>query len=219
MKLQEKEKAIALRRKGYSYNEILQEITVSKSTLSLWLSDLVLTLSAQKRLDDQFTNGQLKARESILNKTKIKEGVAHQNAMKTLSRISFTKEMKKLFCGILYWCEGSKSRSNSVGFTNSDPDMIKTFLQFFRDGFDIDERKFRVCVHLHSYHKKDTVLQYWSTITNIPLSQFIRPHLKHTAGMYKKDGYQGCIRVSYNDVALFRELIAIKDCFVNKKGD
>lgn len=219
MKLKDREKAVMLRNKGYSYNEILREISVSKSTLSLWLRDLVLTVSAKKRLDDQFTKGQLKAQESIRNKTKIKEDIAYKNALKTLSHISFTKEMKKVFCGILYWCEGSKSRSNSVGFTNSDPDMIKTFLQFFREGFGVDERKFRVCVHLHSYHKKDTVLQYWSTITNIPLSQFIRPHLKHTAGMYKKDGYQGCIRVSYNDVVLFRELLAIKDCFVNKKGD
>lgn len=218
MKLQEKQKAITLRKKGYSYNEILREISVSKSTLSLWLGDIALSGAAKKRLENQFTIGQLKSQESIKNKTKVKEGYATKQAEKTLAKVSFSREMKKVICGILYWCEGSKSTRGSVSFTNSDPYMIGKFLEFFRAGFQLHEKKFRVCVHLHSYHKKDTVLQYWSKVTGIPLSQFIKPHLKQTSGMYKKDGYQGCIRVSYNDVVVLRELLAMRNCLI-KKGD
>lgn len=218
MKLQEKQIAIKLRKKGYSYNEILREISVSKSTLSSWLNDVVLSKSAKKRIENQFTKGQLKSQESIRNKTKVKEKYAAEQAEKTLINVSFSREMKKVICGILYWCEGAKSNKGSVAFTNSDPDMIRKFLEFFRASFQLDESKFRVCVHLHSYHKKDTVLQYWSEVTNIPLSQFIKPHLKQTSGMYKKDGYQGCIRVAYNDVVVLRELLAIRDCLI-KKGD
>jgi len=50
MKLQEKIKAIELRREGKSYNEILQEVHVSRSTLSLWLRDVKLSPGQRKRL-------------------------------------------------------------------------------------------------------------------------------------------------------------------------
>jgi orotate phosphoribosyltransferase-like protein len=41
--VQEKEKAVELRRKGLSYKEILKQVPVAKSSLSLWLKDLPLT--------------------------------------------------------------------------------------------------------------------------------------------------------------------------------
>lgn len=215
MKLYEKKKAIELRKKGYSYNEIRRHVLVSKSTLSLWLEGVVLSSTAKKRLENQYTTGQLKSQESIRRKTRIKEEYAIQKANDALSGVTFSKEFKKILCGVLYWCEGSKSSRGAVSFTNSDPEMIKIFLRFFRSSFQVDEKKFRICVHLHSYHKKDIVLQYWSKVTNIPLSQFIKPHLKLTSGMYKKEGYQGCIRVSYNDVVVLRELLAIRMCLIN----
>ncbi len=36
---EDKKKAISLRKKGYSYNKIKEELGVSKSTLSSWLKD------------------------------------------------------------------------------------------------------------------------------------------------------------------------------------
>ena len=50
MKFKEKVKAIQLRKSGYGYNEILKEIGVSKSTLSLWLRDIKLTDNQKKKL-------------------------------------------------------------------------------------------------------------------------------------------------------------------------
>jgi len=41
-KFKEKEKAIKLRKRGFSYSEILREIPVAKSTLSLWLRSVGL---------------------------------------------------------------------------------------------------------------------------------------------------------------------------------
>ena len=42
MRFEEKQRALALRRQGWSYNDILKEVGVSKSTLSLWLRDVPL---------------------------------------------------------------------------------------------------------------------------------------------------------------------------------
>jgi hypothetical protein len=42
-KFTEKEKAIKLRKSGATYSEVLREVPVSKSTLSLWLRDVGLS--------------------------------------------------------------------------------------------------------------------------------------------------------------------------------
>ncbi len=45
-----KEKAIELRRKGFSYSEILKEILVAKSTLSIWLKEVGLSISQKQKI-------------------------------------------------------------------------------------------------------------------------------------------------------------------------
>ena len=45
-----KAKAIRLRKKGFSYNEIRKEVPVAKSTLSLWLKGIPLKSEDLKRL-------------------------------------------------------------------------------------------------------------------------------------------------------------------------
>ena len=47
MKVRSKEKAIKLRRRGYSYREIMREIPVAKSTLSEWLRSVGLSKHQQ----------------------------------------------------------------------------------------------------------------------------------------------------------------------------
>ena len=49
-KLTEKEKAIAFRKKGLSYKEILEQVPVAKSTLSLWLRSVGLSKRQAQRL-------------------------------------------------------------------------------------------------------------------------------------------------------------------------
>jgi transposase len=57
-KLEEKKRAIGLRKKGYSYNEIVKHVGVAKSTLSLWCRDVILgpdqlARLQKRRLKDQ----------------------------------------------------------------------------------------------------------------------------------------------------------------------
>lgn len=47
-KLEEKFRALELRRKGLSYGAIRQQIYVSKSTLSIWCRDIELTKEQKK---------------------------------------------------------------------------------------------------------------------------------------------------------------------------
>lgn len=134
----------------------------------------------------------------------------------TIQDISYSKSTNKLLCAILFWAEGSKA-TNRIAFTNSDPTMITSFLRLLRSSFDLDERKFSVSIHLHKYHNQDEILAFWSTITKIPLTQFIRPYLKPHTGKNIRPGYKGCVTVRYYDCKIAYELEAIYNAFAEQK--
>lgn len=45
-----KERAISLRKKGFSFREISEVLYISKSTASLWLKDVELSVKAKDRI-------------------------------------------------------------------------------------------------------------------------------------------------------------------------
>ena len=213
----EKQQAIILRKHGHSLQEISIQLGISKGTASLWLQHTPLSARAQKRIQKKRDEGSRKSRITLNDRTHKRLTEASGFAQKTLGNISDTVDNSRLYCALLYWCEGEKSKNDkSLFFTNSDPLLVKSFLKHFRKGFEIDETKFRVCVHLHSYHDSQKQLLFWSQITSIPLAQFIKPYQKSNSGKNKKVGYAGCASVRYHDVRIARQVQAVARAFLNK---
>lgn len=65
-----KEKAIHLRKSGYSLKEIAQKLDIAKSTASMWLDNILIPPSAQKRLQKRKILGQYK---TVLIRKKLRE--------------------------------------------------------------------------------------------------------------------------------------------------
>jgi len=216
MKIKEQTKARQLRQKGYSLNEISRVLRVSKSSTSLWVRNIWLSSKAKKKIIARFTAGQLASQETKRRQTKEKEREAQNLAITTLSYYSSNLHINKIICAMINHCEGSKIIKDGIRFSNSDPLLIATFLKLFRSSFNLNEKKFRICVHLHDYHDKDTQLKFWSKIANIPLYQFIKPYMKKNSGRYKKEGYQGCVSIRYADSRIAREFKAIALEFMNR---
>ncbi len=80
----------------------------------------------------------------------------------------------------LYACEGTKLRIDkrsgkpyyAIEFTNSDPKLIKLFLEFLRKIIGIEESKLKGLLLVYDDAKKRRAEKYWSDYLNIPLSQF-----------------------------------------------
>ena len=70
-KIREKEKAIALRKQGKTYSEILRVILVAKSTLGLWLKDAKLSKAENQKFTEakrlaSLRGGQAKKKQRIV---------------------------------------------------------------------------------------------------------------------------------------------------------
>lgn len=212
-----KEKAVNLRKQGYSIKEVAAKLNIAQSTSSVWLSNVILSTSAQKRLEKRRILGQYKSifiRKIAREKHK---AILEKITSEMLSTIHFSQTLAKLCCALIWWCEGNKDVT-SVKFTSSDPTLIGNFLCLLRTGFKIDESKLRALVHLHEYHNNETQKQFWSNITGIPLTQFHRSYLKPNTGKRTKENYPGCLALVYYDAGIAKELEAIYNVFSKFRG-
>ena len=150
MKVIEKKKALILRLEGMSIKEISKELGVAKSSVSIWVRHVRLTKVQKNYLKEKglFREEIDKRRNTRLAHEKYKRDIVINKATRSTPKI--TKKQLWLIGMMLYWGEGGKTR-RSVRFTNSDPDLIKIMMLFFRDICEVPEEKFRGYIHIHQH--------------------------------------------------------------------
>ena len=72
---------------------------------------------------------------------------------------------------MLYWAEGSKSR-NAAQFVNSDPVMVRYFVEFLRTHFALPDEAFRLDCNLFADHleRQREIEQFWLDTLELPYS-------------------------------------------------
>ena len=171
MRFEEKQRARELRRQGWSYNDILKEVGVSKSTLSLWLRDIPLTEEQIAALACKFRAG----RERFIHKMRVRRDTRwadyHREAEEEYAALS--KDPEFMFGLALYIGEGSKTQQNDLCITNCDPRVIQKALEFFLK-VGVPYASLRCAVHLHPGLSVEVAESYWQKVTGLPKTQFHR---------------------------------------------
>ena len=130
MKKEIKQRAIILRRSGFSFREISETLRISKSTASLWCRGEALNKKAKTRIKSLGDIGREKGKITAQNKRR-NQLILIDKECKVLKNKVYDVNDCKLFLALLYWGEGGKT-NNYFNFVNSDPEMIKSFLFLFR---------------------------------------------------------------------------------------
>lgn len=165
----DKELAFSLRKQGKSYKEIHQELSMSISTLSNWfkgvdfLEDIKLTVAKQAQLKST-------ARLRLLHKVRGDLLKAHYIQAEIEAKKELSENIHNpLFVSavVAYWGEGDKATSSIVRLANTDPKMIKLFLDFLILFCAVPKDKIRGALYI--YEDLDDVIcrQYWSKMTGI----------------------------------------------------
>ncbi|XOA42958.1 MAG: hypothetical protein ACKKMV_02445 [Candidatus Nealsonbacteria bacterium] len=213
-----KQKAFSLRSKGYSVKEISDKLNIAKSTSSLWVRYIKLNKKAKQRLRERRLLKYYKGSLSWQKKRSEEKKRYKSLALGVIRKVKKDLNHLKLYCALLYWCEGGKNYKDSIRFVNSDPLLINTFLSLFRRAFLVDEKKFRVLMHLHAYHDEQEQKDFWSNLTKIPKEQFNKTfHKPHTKKRIREN-YPGCVTIYYHNCKIARELWAIYKIFSEQLG-
>ena len=121
-------------------------------------------------------------------------------------KLSMSDDKLRVAGIMLYWAEGTL-KGQTVDFVNSNPEMIRIFLQFLRHVCGIDDRRLRLYLYTYSYLDLEKTKNYWKNITGISLSQFTKPYIREgNSNLSNRKLPYGLVHIRYNDKKLL-ELI------------
>lgn len=206
--------AITLRKKGVSLSDIAKQLSVSKSTVSIWVKDVLLSRNQKRLLKEKSQNAGREKFKQVAQKRHDdavqKIVIAQKDAQKDIGTLS-SKEHFMVGLG-LYWGEGYKKGSNELGFTNSDKKIIEFYIQWLKKHFSVTNNDLilRVTVNESHTHRKKEIIQYWSKVTETNKKQFSKTSFVKTKQLreYKNSNkHFGTLRVKVRGGAHLRARI------------
>ena len=204
-KTKELEEARKLRGEGVAIPEIAKRINVSKSSVSYWVRDIILTDEQKFKLkpSGNWFNGAKADKDKWL---KIRK--EFQNRGRELSK---NKDIDFISGCMLYWAEGAKSQ-NALTFVNSDPNMAKFFLNFVRKFFNVRSDKIGISCncYLDMGLTIEDIENYWLSILELPKDCLRKAYIDRRPKSSTKYGNRkstyGTVRISIGDFSIVQTI-------------
>lgn len=174
------EQALAreLRRAGMPYKRIASRIGVSATSVHGWTKDIQLT-EEQKTFNLRGPHGpqnpELVRRRAQSWAARCRAGrLASQEDGRRAAREG--DPLRHPGC-MLYWAEGTKNR-HTVGFTNSDPQMLLLFRRFLTDAMAIERDEILLSINVYTNNGLtiDEIEEYWLDLLGLPTTS-VRKHM------------------------------------------
>lgn len=215
MKKDLEREAVQLRKQGSSIGSIADTLQISRSTASRWCAGIELSQKQKTALEKHRKEAGIKAltpwiernRKLKMDDLLLQEKLGRKDAANTSKRDLFMLGLG------LYWGEGYKKGSQECGFTNSDPVIIRTILNWFRTCYNIDMSRVNARLTINILYKDEAprITHAWAKETGIPLSQFSSPTFITGYGkpLRDKNSYRGTLRIKIrNGTSLRRRILA-----------
>lgn len=199
---QTKENAKKMREKGLSLGDISKKLNITKSTLSFWCKDIILSESSILKIK---TKGKTKSMRGLLRfselkrKNRIERNILNKQKGATL--IGALSERDVLMIGLgLYWGEGYKYENGEFGFTNSNPLMIRFYLKWLKLwNVEKDSLIFRLTINEIFRKEENSIKTFWINFLEVKNEQFSKTTFTQTtlkkASFKNIQKYKGIFRV------------------------
>ena len=193
------------RYEGRSIKEIARLLCVSKSSVSLWVRDIALSEEQHAALQ---ARNRLHERQRLANAAMSAKARGLRIAAQDDGRRRAEKADKLYVVGcMLYWAEGSRSR-NKLVFTNSDPEMVRVFMNFLRCAFGVPPDRIRLTCNLFADHmeRQAQIEDFWLEVADLPRGSLCKSTVNHYSPYTKKKRSNklpfGTCRVAVNSTEL-----------------
>jgi len=187
MKIEERKEARKLRKdSGLSIRDISKRLKVSRSSVSLWIRDIILTDDQIKVLRDNnpILNGQMagtiKNKQIWMKKRKEFQKIGRMMAKENSS-------LHLMGC-MLYWAEGHRKNNRSVvSFVNSDLAMIKLFIRFLKECFGLSIKDIKISINCHTdAHTVEEIETKWLEELSFPRECLNKTTVNNTSSASKQ---------------------------------
>jgi DNA-binding transcriptional MerR regulator len=144
---------VFLRQRGYSLPEIKKITGHSSSTVFKYIQGV--------KILPEFEEIWKNKRKASITRSIRKWQEAREEARNLIKKL--TKKEKILIAASLYWAEGAK---NDLSFLNSDPALIKVFLECLKE-LGLKKERLRVSLRIYEDLNREEALNFWAKIVGI----------------------------------------------------
>lgn len=198
---QDKDKAIALRKSGKSYNEIQGALGIAKSTLTSWFKNQKWSRTVKSQLTEIARENARKRMIAISHAAREKRVIVYEEHRR-LARDNFKRLRKdELFMAglMIYWGEGDNSVKNGIiRVTNTDPFMLKLFRVFLRKYLPDVYIKLKAYLILYPDLNDDVCKKFWARSIGISVDRFVKSQYIVGHHPTKRLSYGVCTVVAIN---------------------
>jgi hypothetical protein len=167
MKKDKREEARRLRSEnGLAITDICKQLGVAKSSVSMWVRDIILTEEQKAALHVQHYAYWAQTRGAHTNAIKGRERrLVYQEEGRQKAREG---DPLHLAGCMLYWGEGSKSK-NELGLGNSDAELLAFYVQFLKECLHVDSTGIVIRVYCYLGNGLDEyeIEDYWLNKLNL----------------------------------------------------
>ncbi|PIV38431.1 MAG: hypothetical protein COS30_02145 [Candidatus Portnoybacteria bacterium CG02_land_8_20_14_3_00_45_8] len=179
---------ISLRKRGKTHGEIREIYNVPKGTLSAWLKNIKISTEAKRKIQQQ-TYKRWKNANEIFIKRRVQEAWEKRTRIQNKSQREIKKVSLndlKLIGAALYWAEGNQKYKNQLRFSNSNPEIIKIIMEFFRRVCEISNEKIKGRAHTYPDTNYNKTLNFWTKLTKLPKKNFYKPQIQISKASKRK---------------------------------
>lgn len=219
-RLEDRNKAIELRRKGLSYKEIQTFVKVSKGLLSMWLADLELSQDEKKVLEAKLSERKNRGRlnSKILNQTR---RLDRERKVAKEAEVIFKKRKgdPQFLMGLtLFWAQGAKS-SPDFNFMSTDTDMIFIMYAWIQRYLSVGKEKVKVRIFVPDGPQVQGFTGFWAKNLGV-LENSIAVSREKTrkVGLKIDPYYKGCVRLTVVGVKYKRLMTTWQRLYIDFYG-
>jgi len=108
----------------------------------------------------------------------------------------------------LYWGEGTKSNSKVIRLGNTDPDLIKSFMDFLITFFGIKKADLKFGLQIFTDTDPGQALDFWTKKLKVNKAQFQKVIVTKSGsiGTYKNKSKTGVLTLHYNNTKARKKL-------------
>lgn len=208
----DREQALALRLNGNSYSQIKAALGVSKGTLSYWLRDYPLSENRIRELRDHSAQRIERYRMTIRKKKEIR----YARIMEEQKARIFPLTDRDLFIAgfFIYWGEGSKQENYRIAISNTDPSMLRFFMQWLLKFCKIKPVQIKIALQIYSDMDEEEEVQYWMNELGLQRSNFKKSYIKQSTSTrinHKGSfGHGTCKMIVYGRDIFERSILGLK---------
>lgn len=104
----------------------------------------------------------------------------------------------------LYWGEGTKRNPSQVRLGNTDPHLVRTFLNFLREFYRIDNSRLRFAIQIFTDMDQKREEKFWREFLNVEAKQFYKTINTRSGsiGTYREKSKHGVLTIYFNNKKL-----------------